>query len=81
MLVLSRRTNESIVIDGEIVVTVLGVDRGGQVRLGIEAPKRVRILRQELLDQIRAENREALANATAMDALAQLGLRRPGESS
>ena len=73
MLVLSRRNNESIVIDGEIVVTVLGVDRGGQVRLGIEAPDHVRILRRELLDQVRAANREALADAAACANLSRWG--------
>lgn len=73
MLVLSRRNNESIVIDGEIVVTVLGVDRGGQVRLGIEAPDHVRILRRELLDQVRAANREALADVAAFAHLSRWG--------
>jgi carbon storage regulator len=47
MLVLARRAGESVVIDGEIVVTVLEI-RGGQIRLGIEAPKEVAILRAEL---------------------------------
>ncbi len=48
MLVLSRKPDESLVIDGGIRVTVLGV-RGGQIRLGIEAPKDVRVFREELL--------------------------------
>lgn len=47
MLVLSRKQNEAIVIDGNIRVTVLG-NRGGLVRLGIEAPEQVIILREEL---------------------------------
>lgn len=47
MLVLSRRANESIVIDGSIRVTVLGI-RGNQVRLGIEAPGHIGIIREEL---------------------------------
>lgn len=47
MLVLSRKENESIVIDGNIKVTILKV-RGGQVRLGIEAPQQVPIRRSEL---------------------------------
>ncbi len=41
MLVLSRKLNEKIVIDGGIVVTVVKIDRN-QIRLGIEAPSRVR---------------------------------------
>jgi carbon storage regulator len=48
MLVLSRKVNEKIVIDGRIVVTVVKVD-GGQVRLGIEAPEDVRVFREEIL--------------------------------
>jgi carbon storage regulator len=47
MLVLSRKLNEKIVIDGGIVVTVVKIDRN-QVRLGIEAPANVRIFREEI---------------------------------
>jgi carbon storage regulator len=47
MLVLTRKEGERIVIDGQIVVTVLQV-RGNQIRLGIEAPKDVPIRRSEL---------------------------------
>ena len=48
MLVLSRNVNEKIVIDGDIVVTVVKLE-GGQVRLGIEAPGHVKVFRQEIL--------------------------------
>jgi carbon storage regulator len=48
MLVLRRRIGERIVIDGRIEVTVLRV-RGGKVRLGVAAPRSVRVLRQEVL--------------------------------
>ena len=47
MLVLSRKLNEAILIDGGIRITVLGI-RGRQVRLGIEAPAEVGIYREEL---------------------------------
>ena len=47
MLVLSRKMNESVIIDGGIRVMVVGV-RGNQVRLGFEAPSGVRIFREEL---------------------------------
>jgi carbon storage regulator len=47
MLVLSRKMNESVIIDGGIRVMVVGV-RGNQVRLGFEAPHGVRIFREEL---------------------------------
>lgn len=54
MLVLSRKRNESIVIDGSIVITVVEI-RGDKVRLGIEAPREVPIHRQEVSAAIIAE--------------------------
>ena len=47
MLVLSRKLNEKIVIDGGIVLTVVKIDRN-QIRLGIDAPTHVRVLREEI---------------------------------
>jgi len=47
MLVLSRKLNEQIVIGDGIVVTVVAI-RGGQVRLGVDAPKDIPIFREEL---------------------------------
>ncbi len=58
MLVLVRKRDESIVIGGDIIVTVLGVE-GDRVKLGIKAPREVSILRQELSDQVIRENRSA----------------------
>jgi carbon storage regulator len=48
MLVLSRKTNESILIGDGITIKIIEV-RGGGVRIGIEAPKEIGILRSELL--------------------------------
>jgi carbon storage regulator len=48
MLVLSRKLDEKIIIGGEIVVTVVKIDRN-QVRIGIEAPGHVPIYREEIL--------------------------------
>jgi carbon storage regulator len=50
MLILSRKAGEAIYIDDRIKVHVLGV-RGKQIRLGIEAPADVHILRSELVDR------------------------------
>ena len=50
MLILTRRSNETIKIGDDIKVTVLEI-KGNQVRLGIEAPGEVVILREELLVQ------------------------------
>ena len=49
MLVLTRKANESIVVDGRITVTILRV-RGQVVRVGIDAPRDVSITRTELLE-------------------------------
>jgi carbon storage regulator len=55
MLVLSRKLNEKIVIDGNIVITIVKIDRN-QVRIGIEAPGHVPVYREEILP-IAARNR------------------------
>ena len=52
MLILSRKLNETIVINGDTHITVLGI-RGNHIRLGIEAPDRVPILREELIGSVR----------------------------
>ena len=54
MLVLSRKRNESVVINENIVVTVVEV-RGDRVRLGIQAPRDVPIHRSEILAAIQQE--------------------------
>lgn len=55
MLVLSRKKNESIVVAGGIVITVVDI-RGDKVRLGIEAPREVAIHRREIHEAIQAMN-------------------------
>jgi len=52
MLVLSRKKNESIIINDNITVTVIEI-RGDKVRLGIEAPKDVTVHRREVYEAIR----------------------------
>ena len=55
MLVLSRKKNESIVINNDITVTVVEI-RGDKVRLGIVAPKTVPVHRQEVYDAIHSKD-------------------------
>jgi carbon storage regulator len=55
MLVLSRKSNQSIMIGSEIRVVVVGFD-GDQVRIGIEAPRHVPVHRSEIYEQICREN-------------------------
>lgn len=52
MLVLARKRNESIVINGDIRIVVVGI-RGDIVRLGVDAPKDVPVHRKEVFDAIR----------------------------
>jgi carbon storage regulator len=75
MLVLSRRTGESIRIGRDVEVVVLGTE-GPYVRIGVRAPREVAVVRRELLDEVEAENRRAVAKPDAA-ALARLtpGLR------
>ena len=65
MLVLSRKKNETIVINDNITVTVVEI-RGDKVRLGIEAPKSVSVHRREVYEAIQdqARMREHTATAT-----------------
>ena len=59
MLVLSRKKNESIVINSDITVTVVEI-RGDKVRLGIVAPKEIPVHRQEVFDAIHGTAGSAL---------------------
>lgn len=55
MLVLSRKKNESIVINNDITIVVVEI-RGDKVRLGVEAPKEVPVHRREVYDAIKRNN-------------------------
>lgn len=60
MLVLSRRIGERLVIGDNIVLTVIDVRSDG-VRIGIDAPRHVKVSRAEILDAVKDENVEAVA--------------------
>ena len=61
MLVLTRRPGESIVIGQDIIITVIEI-KGGQVRIGIDAPRSVDVYREEIYEQVKQENLSAIAN-------------------
>jgi carbon storage regulator CsrA len=63
MLVLSRKLNETIVIDGNIRITLVAI-QGNRVRLGFEAPDRVQIVREELLGPSRPGEYETRPGAS-----------------
>jgi carbon storage regulator len=67
MLVLSRKKNESIVINNDITVTVVEI-RGDKVRLGIVAPKEVPVHRQEVFDAIHGKDAAPPAGPSAVGA-------------
>lgn len=59
MLVLSRKTNESIIIGENIEIKILSIE-GDQVKLGIVAPKSVKVHRSEVFEAIQEQNKAAL---------------------
>jgi len=63
VLALTRRIGESIIIGNEIEITVVEV-KGDQVRIGIQAPKNVKIYRKEIFEEIQTENRVAAELST-----------------
>ena len=65
MLILSRKVNEKVVIGDDITVSIIEV-RGDQVRIGIDAPKKVKVFRQEVFDAIKAENKAASKSASVI---------------
>jgi carbon storage regulator len=73
MLVLGRRTGENIRIGDDIKVIVLEV-RGGQIKLGIEAPLEISVHREEIYERIQRQNRRAarIAPEDLTDAAQQL---------
>lgn len=64
MLVLGRKAGDSVLIEGGIRIVVVSCDKGG-VRLGIEAPSELRILRGEIAEQVASENQRAQVPADA----------------
>ena len=72
MLILSRKINEKIKIGSDITLTIIEV-RGDQVKIGVEAPKHVKVFREEVFQAIQEENKAAAASAlSAQDDLSVL---------
>ena len=65
MLILSRKINEKIMIGDDISVSIIEI-RGDQVRIGVDAPKSVKVFRQEVFDAIKAENKAAAQSAAVL---------------
>lgn len=58
MLILTRKLKQGIVIDGDTTIRVLAIERD-RVKLGIDAPRSISVLREELLEQVAGQNRRA----------------------
>ena len=80
MLILSRKTDQQIKIGDDITLTIIEI-RGDQVKIGVEAPKDVKVFRQEVFDAIQNENKAAVVDTqesgnekaiSAMSALSKL---------
>ncbi|WP_238916581.1 carbon storage regulator CsrA [Clostridium sp. YIM B02555] len=59
MLIITRKKGESLMIGDDIEITISKIE-DGSVKIGVNAPKNVSILRKELYDQVRDENKEAI---------------------
>lgn len=66
MLILARRSGESIRIGDEMVVTILSV-QGNQVRIGVEAPRDIAVHREEVYLRLREESQAILENCSATE--------------
>jgi len=57
MLVLTRKLGEAIIVNGDIIYTILSI-KNNQVRIGVEAPKDISVNRQEVQEKLNAEKKE-----------------------
>lgn len=71
MLILARKVDEKIKIGNDITLTIIEL-HGDQVKIGVEAPKNVKVFRQEVFDAIQEQNKEAAAGSAALEALSSL---------
>lgn len=63
MLILSRKVDEKIKIGDDITLTIIEV-HGDMVKIGVEAPKNIKVFRQEVFDAIQNENKAAAAQSS-----------------
>jgi len=66
MLILSRKTNQKILIGDDIEITIIDI-RGDQVKIGVDAPSSVKVFREEIYQEIQNENRAALVRDTELN--------------
>lgn len=61
MLILNRKEGESIIIENNVEIKILQI-QDGKIKIGIEAPKEITILRKEVYDSVVEENKNAISN-------------------
>lgn len=72
MLILSRKTDQQIKIGEDITITIIDI-KGDQVKIGVEAPKMVKVFRQEVFNAIKNENTEAsIVNNDVVDTISKI---------
>ena len=64
MLILTRRVGETLMIGDDVTITILGV-RGGQIRVGVNAPKNTAVHREEVYEKMRKENAAVASQVSA----------------
>ena len=80
MLVLSRKLNETILIGDNIRVTLLGIE-GDKIKIGVEAPRDIRVFREELLEATKSTNKQALSAPVVSFDLSKMKKSAPAEST
>ncbi|MDR2448229.1 MAG: carbon storage regulator CsrA [Treponema sp.] len=68
MLILSRKINEKIIIGDDIAISIIEI-KGDQIRIGVDAPRSVKVFRQEVLAEIKAANKAASESGVDLPAL------------
>jgi len=75
MLILSRKLDESIIIGKDVEVKVISID-GSSVKIGIDAPKDVDIIREELFSDVKSSNIEAVKGKINKNQIAKLNHKK-----
>ena len=70
MLILTRKKDESIIINGNIEIQIMSIEEG-KVKIGIEAPKDIEIYRSEIFDKIQLANQEASKQSSGIKILSE----------
>ena len=79
MLVLSRKLNETIIIGDNIRVTLLGID-GDKIKVGVDAPRDIKVFREELIEATKSTNKEALSAPIVSFDLSKMKKTPPAEA-